>query len=292
LHYKIDRSHLKGWLFLSAPGAAGGKLMTMNQRGHLIRGAMADNIEAVVVARGIDIVSLDPFIKSHSVDENSNSAIDDVVQVLTDLAAKYDIAVDAPHHISKGMADPGNASRGRGASAMKDAGRLVYTLTAMSTDEAKAFGVSEEKRRLLIRMDSGKVNITPPMGAARWFRLVGVPLGNATDTYPSGDEVQTVEPWEPPDTWAGMSADLLNRIKADINAGMADGTRYTDASAAKARAAWRVVQRHAPTKTEAQAREVIKTWVKNGVLVNREYENPVDRKTAVGLYLNIGEGRI
>ena len=46
---------------------------------------------------------------------------------------------------------------------MKDAVRLVYTLTPMSVEEAQAFGVNDEQRRLLIRMDSGKVNITTPL---------------------------------------------------------------------------------------------------------------------------------
>jgi hypothetical protein len=247
---------------------------------------LADSLEAVIVGRQIDMVSLDPFVKSHSVDENSNSAIDDVVQVLTDLAAKHDIGVDVPHHISKGTADPGNANRGRGASAMKDGARLVYTLTPMNPDEAKAFGVSEEDRRSLIRMDSGKVNITPPLRGARWYRLIGMPLGNETLKYPNGDEVQTVEVWDPPETWAGLSADLLNRILADIDAGLPDGNRYTDAAKAGDREAWQVVVTHAPDKTEAQAREVIKTWVRDGVLVPSEYSNPTTRKAVRGLRLD------
>ena len=32
LHYNIDLAELKGWLFLAAPGAAGGKLMTSDNR--------------------------------------------------------------------------------------------------------------------------------------------------------------------------------------------------------------------------------------------------------------------
>jgi hypothetical protein len=286
LHYGIDRALLKGWLFLSAPGAGGGKLMTLDNRGQLARGALADKIESVITARKIDIVSIDPFVKTHSVDENANSAIDDVVQVLTDLGAKYDIAVDAPHHISKGPADPGNANRGRGASAMKDAARLVYTLTPMSIEEADDFGVSEEQRRQLIRMDSGKVNITKALSTSKWFRLVGVPLGNATDMYPSGDEVQTVEPWQPPDTWADLNSQQLNHILPAIDGGLPDGNRYTDAPNAADRAAWKVVQEHAPGKTEGQAREIIKTWVKNGVLEGRSYDNPATRKSVNGLWVD------
>jgi hypothetical protein len=286
LHYNIDRSRLKGWLYLASPGAAAGKLMTLDKNGRTVRGSLADNLESVIVSRGIDIISIDPFVKSHSVEENSNSAVDDVIQVLTDVSAKHDIAVDAPHHTSKGTADPGNANRGRGASAMKDGARLVYTLAPMSTDEAKSFGIKEEERRLLIRMDSGKVNIAPPLHAAKWYRLVSVPLGNRNGLYPNGDEVQAVEPWNPPDTWADLSYGLLNQILTAIDAGLPDGNRYTDTPSAGGRAAWKVVLEHAPDKSEAQAREIIRTWVKNGVLESREYDNPVTRKPVNGLWLN------
>ena len=64
----------------------------------------------------------------------------------------------------------------------------------MSADDAALFGVTEAERRSLIRMDSAKVNIAPPATSAKWFRLVGVGLGNGTAEYPHGDEVQTVEP--------------------------------------------------------------------------------------------------
>jgi AAA domain len=286
LHYGIERSELRGWLFLAAPGGTRGKLMATDKKGKTAIGPLARTIEDTIIERKIDIISVDPFVKSHAVEENNNSGIDEVVQILTDMAAKHNIAVDAPHHTSKGTADPGNANRGRGASAMKDAARLVYTLSPMSTDEAKAFGLNEEQRRFFVRMDSGKVNVAPPMRTAKWFRLVGVRLNNGTDLYPNGDEVQAVEPWTPPETWADLDTGLINQILRAIDAGLEDGTRYTDAPNAKNRAAWKVVLKHATGKTEAQARDIIKTWVKNGVLENREYDNPVSRKPAQGLYLD------
>jgi AAA domain/Bifunctional DNA primase/polymerase, N-terminal len=264
LYHHVEQDELKGWLFVASPGRSAGKILTIDKNGKLITAGLAERIEKVIQERRIDVVSLDPFIKSHAVSENDNNAIDAVVDILTELASKYDIAVDVPHHVSKGQADPGNANRGRGASAMKDACRLVFTLTPMSLEEAKSFALDETMRRSLIRVDSGKVNIVPPMADAKWFRLVGVPLGNGTDLYPNGDMVQTVEPWTPPDTWAGLSHDLLNRVLTAIDAGMPDGNRYTDAPSAKERAAWHVVLEHAPDKSEAQAREIIKTWVKTG----------------------------
>src|SRR5262249_9754132 len=140
--------------------------------------------------------------------------------------------------------------------------------------------------RSFVRVDSGKVNITKTLGAAKWFHLVGVDLGNTTDMYPNGDEVQTVEPWQPPDIWDNLPADLLNRILAAIDAGLPDGNRYSDAPNVRERAAWKVVRKLAPQKTEQHAREFVKSWVKNGWLIYRLYENPVTRKTVSGLYLN------
>jgi hypothetical protein len=287
IHHGIDRADLKGWLFYAAPGAAAGKLMTVDRAGRALRGRLAASIEAAIIKHNIDLVAIDPFVKSHSVPENENSIIDEVAQVLTDLAARHNIAIDSPHHISKGPAEPGNANRGRGASAMVNAGRLVFTLTTMSSEEAKAFGIAEIDRKQFVRVDSGKVNITKAAGEAKWFRIVGVRLGNVTELYPYGDEVQTVEPWKPPEVWGDLSIDLLNQALTQIDAGLPDGNRYSDSSHTREeRAAWRLITTLAPNKTEAQAREIIKTWVKNGVLVRRDYRDPKQRKDAVGLYVD------
>lgn len=170
---------------------------------------------------------------------------------------------------------------------MKDGARLVYTLAPMSPDEAQALGVTEADRRRLIRMDSGKVNIAPPMAEAKWFQLVGVPLGNGTDLYPSGDEVQTVETWTPPDTWAGITNHIANAILSEIDAGLPDGNRYSDHhNAADDRAAWRVVVKHAPGKPEGQAKQVIAGWLKNGALERRDHDNPTTRHKGKALFLN------
>jgi hypothetical protein len=69
-----------------------------------------------------------------------------VVGILAEVAIRFNVAIDAPHHVSKGMIDPGNANRGRGASAFKDAARLVYTLLKMRLEEAKALGIDERDR--------------------------------------------------------------------------------------------------------------------------------------------------
>jgi hypothetical protein len=284
LHYDVALQELDGWLFLAAPGASAGKLMTIDQRGRAIVGELTAHLETEIVTKHIGLLMLDPFVKTHGIPENDNNAMDGVAQLLTDLAARYNIAVDAPHHISKGAAEPGNADRGRGASAIVNAGRLVYTATTMQAEEAAAFGISEEQRRDYFRIDHGKVNITRGSKPASWFHLIGVPLGNATTIYPSGDEVHTVEPWKPPSVWADLSNDPINQILNAIEGGLGDGNFYTSANnTAGERTAWRVVKRFAPDKTDSQARQMIATWIQTGLLITFDYTNPKTRRNVLGL---------
>ena len=67
---------------------------------------------------------------------------------------------------------------------------------------------------------------------------------------------------------------------------MPNGQRFSAAPRAEDIAAWRVVQKHLTTKTEAQCREVIRKWVKEEMLFSKEYPNPVTRKKVEGLYVD------
>jgi hypothetical protein len=155
----------------------------------------------------------------------------------------------------------------------------------MSEEEAKQFNIEQTDRRFYARLDSAKVNIVPSRSAT-WFKLVGVNIGNTTELYPNGDEVQTVEPWNPPKLWEGLAAEMLNAALTEIDAGMPNGQRFSSAGPARDRAAWRVVQKHCQDRTEAQCREIIRIWLKNGVLYEAEYDDPVDRRKRSGLRLD------
>ena len=66
---------------------------------------------------------------------------------------------------------------------------------------------------------------------------------------------------------------------------LADGGRYSNDNAAKTRAAWKAVKIHAPQKTVAQCKEIIRQWVKSGLLVVELYR-AADRKERNGLRVN------
>jgi len=256
------------------------------------KGPLVQQIRYEIVRHDPDLVSLDPFIKTHGLEENDNVDMDFVCDLLAQLAIEFNIAVDSPHHVHKGTIEPGNADAGRGASGIKDAGRLVYTLVPMSEDEAEGFNIDAADRWSYIRLDSAKVNIAAHSTKAEWFHIVGVPLGNGTKQYPNGDTVQVVEPWTPPDIWAGLRSDTLNTILDTIKAGVIGengptGQRYSSARSAKGeRAAWTAVQRWCPHLSEAQCREIIRTWETDGLVVTRDYDDPRQRKKAGGLFVD------
>ena len=300
IHHNIRADELEGYLFLAAPGQKAGKLVTSEpaasgrrkpQDGRVRAGAMLDEVRRTIKARNIDLLLFDPLVKMHDVEENDNTAMDFVISTLTDLAIENNIAVDVLHHTSKGAADPGNADRGRGASAVNNGARLVYTLSPMSTDEARTFNIAENERRSFVRIDSGKVNIAPPLRDAKWFQIVGVDLRNRTALYPSGDNVQTVMTWTPPDTWEGATDDIKQRILEEIDAGVPEvsapkqkpGSRYSRHHNAAWRMAWPVVQRHIPDKSEQHCKDMINDWVKIRVLIEQEYSDPNTSQKAKGL---------
>jgi hypothetical protein len=213
--------------------------------------------------------------------------MDAAMEILTDLAKAHNIATDSISHFNKGQSEPGDANRVRGASAQKDAARLVYTLSTMSKEEAEQFGVNEIDRPCLVRMDRAKVNFGRA-GEAKWFKLIGVNLGNCDvdEAYPNGDEVQVAVAWYPPDLWRDLTAPTIHIILDEIEAGLPEGSRYTDTPSAKSRAAWSLIVKHMPDKTEPQARQIIAAWVKSGLLIGNDYWDKSTSKERCGLWVD------
>jgi hypothetical protein len=285
-HHNIKPSELKGWLKCRDLNN-GIKLASLDDKGRPQIGPLDTMLRRAIKRTGCEFLVLDPFVKIHALMENDNPQMDFVFGLLTKMAQDLNIAVDCPAHTHKGAIVAGDADARRGASAQRDAGRLDYTLIRMTEDEAEAFGIHPDDRKDYVRLDKAKANMVRA-AKARWFRLVSVPLGNATKMYPDGDDVQAIEKWGPPDTWQGASPETLNAILDAIDRGMPDGRRYSDNSRSGDRAAWKVVQEYCPDKPESACKEMIKAWMKKGagVLFREDYDDPIRHDKQKGLFVD------
>ena len=112
-----------------------------------------------------------------------------------------------------------------------------------------------------------------------------LPLGNGNETYPNGDNVQTIEPWEPPSLFSGLSHQMLNHILDLIDKGPGEGIRYSADGRAKDRAAWRVITTHT-AKTPAQAQAIIRTWLGTGLLIEEAEFDQKKGRNQMGVRVN------
>jgi hypothetical protein len=280
LRYGINGADIKGYLFCKAISSSDVKL-AISIDGRRAAGNLVATLSALIVKRQIDTLIVEPFVKTHSISENDNDAMDFVAGLLTDLAITHNIAAASAHHTRKGIVEPGNADSGRGASSLKDAARLVYTLSGMTPEDARNFSnVDASERRQHVRLDSGKVNLCPAIDA-QWYKIVGVELGNATKLYPNGDNVQAIECWEP--ALPTMDQGDMAAILTEIEQGMPDGGLYMYHHLATARGVWQVLMKHRQDLNKEQARKIVKGWLERGIVYEDEFEEPGNRKKRKGL---------
>jgi hypothetical protein len=240
--------------------------------GDLIASPVVDLLVAELKRRSIDVLVVDPFVQSHSAEENRNEEMNLVMALWGRVAHQADCAVWLVHHFRKG-GKGGDAESIRGAGAIQGAARSMFTVSAMSPEEASKLGVADEERWQYIRHDNAKQNMAPPAGHATWYRLANVTLGNGTEDYPEGDFVQAVEAWTPPSPWTGLPWTMIERVLDKIDKGPSEGEFYAAGKQARDRWAGRVLIDDA-CMTDGQAATVLKSWKENGVLEEGQYASP------------------
>ena len=284
-HHDISHDELLDCFYMATPmGMKVGEASHENPR-DVVPGLLERWLRAVIREKRIDLLVLDPFVKIHTVDENDNGSVDQVVVLLARIATEFNCAVDVLHHQPKGRGEAGDPDRLRGASALRDGIRLMHTLTPMHDREGKAFNLSEAKRRSLMRLDLAKTNLNAPAQHANWYSVVDVLLGNKTEQYPEGDRIQTCEVWVPPGVNAsGITPDAINRIFDRFERGPAHGRYYSkDARAGRERQAWAMMKVYWPDLTKPQAEALLANWIKHGFLVESPYRDKATRKDVKGL---------
>lgn len=246
-----------------------------------------DAIAEAALARGIGLIVVDPFVKSHALDENSNPHMDAASAAWAEVAERTGAAVLLVHHVRKLGGGPLDVEATRGAKSLTDAARSAALLSPMNEEEGERLGVAFGERWRMVRLDDAKANLAPRAEQALWFRLATVKLGNGTAEYPAGDAVQAVEAWRPPTPFADLTPTQANAALDAIAAGPEPGQFYTAHKRGDGPANRWAGQLLLPYGlTESLAGRVISVWLKNGVVEEHEYRDPVQRRARRGLRVN------
>ena len=210
IHFNIKHADLGGRLILTSGHDLKLRFAQVGQDGPELTPGTAELVVKTARDLKVDVFILDPLAAAHTLPENSNEAINLLMDGFRAMARDGNMAICLVHHTSKAAAmdmSAAGAAASRGASGLTDAARAVRQLVRMTEKEALGFGVQSGDRRDFIRVENGKANLTRA-DEARWLRLRSVRLGNGTADYPDGDAVQTVERWTPPTTQPGTGTEL------------------------------------------------------------------------------------
>lgn len=127
--------------------------------------------EVIRLSEGSRLLVFDTFTRFHSMNENDNGQMSQVVGCFERIAAETGAAVLFLHHASKGAALNGQQSEqqaSRGASAITDNCRWQGFLQGMTADEAARHGIDEGDRKQFVRFGANKENYGRAM-QDKWF---------------------------------------------------------------------------------------------------------------------------
>jgi hypothetical protein len=286
-HYGVSEAEIGDRLFMDSGRDQRLVIAEMDRTGPMIVRPVIRALVEQIRLRKIDVVVIDPFVSSHGVPENDNSAMDMVVKEWGRVAEEGNCAVHLVDHTSKAGSAEVVTDSSRGAKAKTDAARVVRVVNRMTGADGKAFGITDTWRYFNTFND--KANMAPPKARRDWFRMESVSAGNGGSAQQAfsagaaampkkmGDSVGVAVQWTPP------SAQI-----------MAAGNSFTDVVKVMGTKKWKAapqspdwvgnaiaqgLRMDASVTSEREViKTILKTWISEGLLkiVAQQDEN---RKT-------------
>jgi hypothetical protein len=262
------------------------------ERGIFVADPDVDLLIDAMKAAKVDVLIVDPAVRSHNLPENDNKAIDLMMDQFARIAHEANASVMLVHHTRKGFVG-GEMDSMRGASSMGSAARVALTLQVMSSEEAKAMNIPEAERKFYIRVDNAKQNLAPPSQSAEWLKLVSENIRNGNEEYPDGDDVGAITKWQPPDPWSDIgpvTVEIIDRIKR----GYVDEHGNAEPWGAKRQSGDRYIANAILAsfpngdKSEKQCDQIVAHWIGKGILEERKYKNAKGNERAGVFVVNEG----
>ncbi len=130
-----------------------------------------------IAKNSIKLVTIDPFVRCHAVDENSNAQIDAVVNAFAKIAETTECAIHLVHHDGKGKHNDRDIDSARGASSLVSAARIAHRLRILTDEEASKCGVKRSDAWKYVALIQAKSNMGPRT-KLQWFEKRGCDLPN------------------------------------------------------------------------------------------------------------------
>ena len=255
----ITQEDITGRLYAVSGIEAEDFYMVTGQEG-LINEALFVALEKFIDQNGIDVLIFDP-LQDLSRSPETNEVFRVLGQRLRRLAAAHGVAIGLIHHTRK-MPQGGATATiddARGGGALRGTARFNRLLVPMTEEEAIKAGV--QNHRHFMRIGDMESNLAPPSADVnRWFQKVSVQTAN-------GDYVGTVEPWQWPDAFDGVTPEDARRVQIAIAAAEVPPRANAQSATWAGLTVASVLGWDASEKAVKQRlANLIKTWTKTGVL--------------------------
>lgn len=276
-YYGLDQSAIAGRLFVDAGRDKPLVVATQTRDGVQIGKPVVEAIVEATRRNGIGVLIVDPFVSSHTVNENDTNAVQQVVAEWRGIADTTGACVLLVHHLRKANGTEATVDSIRGSNAIVGAVRTARVLNIMSETEATKLGIEAGQRSCFVRLDDAKNNLAPPAARATWVEFVSVDLDNggamrvrdaAGSSVPltlGGDRIGVATPWSPPDARALATID---HARAAIAFLAENGPQRASAQASE----WfgheviRICGLSDDKKGLGEAKAILARWVEEGVL--------------------------
>lgn len=219
VHYGLTEADFGDRLFTDTGNVLPLVLAEQSRDGVKVHTPVVDRLVEALRARAIDIMLCDPFVSTHSVNENDNSAIQRAASAWKEVAHRAGVAIGLAHHVRKLSGRDATAEDSRGGDALVSKVRDARTLNPMSSDDAARLGVpASDAKSYFSTGTGGKSNMSPKTNRKSWFRIVSIGLGNGGNFCEPEDEIAVVTAWTPPSATDSIDPGRVMRL-AKVMAG-------------------------------------------------------------------------
>jgi hypothetical protein len=220
----------------------------------------------------IDLLVIDPFVQIHTVSENVNEEIEQVMMALRDISVTANCALHLVHHTRKPPAgtshQAGDIVAVRGGGAIVGDAHFVFTLADMGQADGENLGVAEADRKKFIRLDDAKGKVAPPSGAL-WFERVGVMMPYGL----MGEEVGVLVPrsFEQSQGANDVPTFTVVKILKEIDQRWRDGNPFSGSQQSPRCVVPVMTQKHG--MGAKAARRLLSQWIVNGMVAVEEFNS-------------------